>query len=72
MNYNLVQREVKALGEDLTELGIKIIEEPEGPEPTIGPPRGHPVLPVPDISAQLTCIQHRLSAVLDYIQGANQ
>lgn len=72
MNYNLVQREVKALGEDLTELGQAIIEKPAGPEPTIGPPRGHPVLPVPDILAQLICVEKRLSAVINYIQGAQQ
>lgn len=70
MNYNLVQREVKTLGEDLTELAEGIIVEP--PRRERDPHLPCPVKPVPDISAELTCIQHRLSAVLNYIQGASQ
>jgi len=67
MNYNLVQREVKTLGEDLTELGETIIVEP--PLGTVQAPCA--IKPVPAILAELTCVQQRLSAVLSYIQGSS-
>jgi len=65
MNYNLVKREVKTLGEDLTELGEGIIVETEDPSPRA--PQA--VKPVPDILAELICIQQKLSALVNYIQG---
>ena len=65
MNYKLVRREIKTLGEDLTELGETIILESEDPSPQAS----HTVTPVPVVLAELTCVQHRLSALLNYIQG---
>jgi hypothetical protein len=65
MNYNLVQREVRTLGEDLTELGETIIIEPKEPSPHAP----HAVKLVSVVLAELTCVQQRLSALLNYIQG---
>ena len=67
MNYNLVEREVITLGEDLTELGETIIVEPK--EPSSRVPHAVVVKPVPDVLAELTRIQQRLSALVNYIQG---
>jgi len=67
MNYNFVQREVRTLGEDLTELGETIIVESKDPLPQAP----HAITPVPDVLAELACIQQRLSALLSYIQGSS-
>jgi len=68
MNYNLVQREVKTLGEDLTELGKTIFIETKDPAPQA--PIGIRKLPA-DILVELTCVQQRLSVLLSYIQGSS-
>ena len=70
MNYNFVQREVRTLGEDLTELGESVIVKPEEPE-SGSLPAPYAVTPIPAILAELTCVQQRLSAVLSYIQGSS-
>jgi hypothetical protein len=67
MNYNLVQREVKTLGEDLTELGETIIVESEDPSPQAP----HAIKLVPDVLTELTYIQEKLSALVNYIQGSS-
>jgi hypothetical protein len=64
MNYNFVQREVKTLGEDLTELGETIIVESKDPSPQAP----HAITPVPAVLATLTCVQQKLSALLSYIR----
>jgi hypothetical protein len=69
MNYNLVQREVKTLGEDLTELGGSIIGDPQATQGE-APRLPCAVKAAPDVLAELTCIQQRLSALLNYIHEA--
>ena len=67
MNYNLVYREVATLGKDLDELAESLIVEPKDPSPRAP----HAVKPMPDVLAELTCVQQRLSALLSYIQGSS-
>ena len=67
MNYNFVKREVRTLGEDLTELGETIIVKP--PLGTVQAPCA--IKPVPDVLAELTCIQQRVSSLLSYIQSSS-